>query len=147
MSANNETGVRQPVREIAELCRASGVLFHTDAIQSFGKEPLRAADFDALSLAAHKFHGPKGAGLLYLRTGLAIDRRQFGGSHENERRAGTENVAAIVGMAAAAELASRELEPEQLRQAQLRDTLWREFRPRFLRQSPMAIRRTDSRIR
>jgi cysteine desulfurase len=125
MSANNETGVLQPVREASRLCRERGVLFHTDAIQSFGKEPIRAQDFDALSLAAHKFYGPKGAGLLFLRAGLTIERLQFGGSHENERRAGTENVAAIAGMAVAAEAALVNMEIEQRRQAMLRDRLWR----------------------
>jgi cysteine desulfurase len=124
MSANNETGTLQPVREIAALCRARGVIFHSDAIQSFGKEPLAARDFDALSLAAHKFHGPIGAGLLYLRAGISIERLQHGGSHENDRRAGTENVAAIVGMARAAELAVRDLESEAARQSALRDRLW-----------------------
>ena len=125
MSANNETGALQPVEEISAICRERGVLFHSDAIQSFGKEPLRAPAFDALSLAAHKFGGPKGAGLLYLRSGLAIERLQFGGSHENERRPGTENVAAIVGMAAAAEVAARDLVAEHDRQAELREQLWR----------------------
>ena len=105
MTANNETGTRQPAREAAALCRERGVLFHSDAIQSFGKEPLDARDFDAVSLAAHKFYGPKGAGLLCLRGGLPVERLQVGGSHEGERRAGTENVAAIAGMAAAAEFA------------------------------------------
>lgn len=124
MSANNETGTRQPTREIGALCRERGVLFHTDAIQSFGKESVTVADCDALSLAAHKFHGPKGAGLLYLRAGVSIERLHHGGSHENERRPGTENVAAIVGMAAAAELAVRDLETEAVRQARLRDQLW-----------------------
>jgi cysteine desulfurase len=124
MTANNETGTLQPAREVAALCRERGVLFHSDAIQSFGKEPLRAADFDALSLAAHKFYGPKGAGVLYLRSGLSIERLTYGGSHEGERRAGTENVAAIAGMVAAAELGLRDLEKEAARQAQLRDRLW-----------------------
>ncbi|MEQ1862591.1 MAG: cysteine desulfurase family protein [Chthoniobacteraceae bacterium] len=137
MTANNETGTRQPVREIGALCRERGVLFHTDAIQSFGKEPLRAADFDALSLAAHKFHGPKGAGVLYLRTGLNLDRLQHGGSHENERRPGTENVAAIAGMAAAAEVAARDFDAE--RQAALRERLW----SGVLRLFPGAIRNGD----
>ncbi|HYR58467.1 MAG TPA: cysteine desulfurase family protein [Chthoniobacteraceae bacterium] len=124
MTANNETGTLQPVREIAALCRARGVLFHSDAIQSFGKEPLDARDFDALSLAAHKFHGPVGAGLLYLRAGISIESIQHGGSHENQRRPGTENVAAIAGMARAAELAVRDLDAEARRQAALRDRLW-----------------------
>jgi cysteine desulfurase len=124
MSANNETGTLQPVREIARLCGERGVLFHTDAIQSFGKEPLAAHDFDALSLAAHKFHGPKGAGLLYLRAGISLEALQHGGSHENQRRPGTENVAAIVGMARAAELALEVLESEVARQSALRDQLW-----------------------
>jgi cysteine desulfurase len=124
MTANNETGTLQPVPEISALCRARGVIFHSDAIQSFGKEPLGAGAFDALSLAAHKFHGPKGAGLLYLRAGLSIERLQHGGSHENDRRAGTENVEAIVGMARAAELAVGNLKAEAARQAALRDRLW-----------------------
>jgi cysteine desulfurase len=124
MSANNETGTLQPVREISAICRSRGVLFHSDAIQSFGKEPLEAGAFDAFSLAAHKFHGPKGAGLLYLRAGLAIERLQHGGSHENDRRPGTENTAAIVGMARAAELACATMEAERPRQAALREQLW-----------------------
>jgi cysteine desulfurase len=124
MSANNETGTLQPIREAARLCRERGVLFHSDAIQSFGKVEIDSREFDALSLAAHKFYGPKGAGLLVLRSGLSIERLQMGGTHENERRAGTENVAAIAGMAAAAELALQEMEAEQSRQQRLRDRLW-----------------------
>ena len=131
MSANNETGVTQPVREIGRLCRERGVLFHSDAIQSFGKEPIHSAHFDALSLAAHKFHGPKGAGLLWLRAGVSIERLQFGGSHENERRPGTENVAGIAGMAAAAGLALAKMEDERLRQAALRDRLWEGVKQAF----------------
>ena len=139
MSANNETGTLQPVRQIAAVCRERGVLFHSDAIQSFGKEPIEARDFDALSLAAHKFHGPKGAGLLYLRAGLGVERLQHGGSHENERRAGTENVAAIVGLARAAELAAAHMERERPRQAALRDRLRQGIREAF----PAAIRNGD----
>jgi cysteine desulfurase len=139
MSANNETGVIHPVSEIGTLCRERGVLFHGDAIQSFGKEPLRAADFDALSLAAHKFHGPKGAGLLYLRTGLSLERLQHGGSHENERRPGTENTPAIVGMACAAELACATMEAERPRQAMLRERLWQGIFSAF----PQAVRNGD----
>jgi cysteine desulfurase len=136
MSANNETGTFQPVREISALCRERGIFFHSDAIQSFGKEPLEAHDFDALSLAAHKFHGPKGAGLLYLRAGLNLERLQHGGSHENERRPGTENVAAIAGMARAAELALAAMAAERPRQAALRDRLWQGIQEAF----PAAIR-------
>ncbi|MGB8354055.1 MAG: cysteine desulfurase family protein [Chthoniobacteraceae bacterium] len=140
MSANNETGTLQPVAEIGALCRERRVLFHCDAIQSFGKEPIRAADFDALSLAAHKFHGPKGVGLLWLRAGISIDRLQFGGSHENERRAGTENVAAIAGMARAAERALETMDEERTRQAVLRDRLWKGVRGAF----PPAVRNGDA---
>jgi cysteine desulfurase len=139
MSANNETGVRHPVGEIGALCRERGVLFHCDAIQSFGKEPLRADVGDALSLAAHKFHGPKGAGALYLRAGLTLERLQHGGSHENERRPGTENTAAIAGMACAAELACASLEAERPRQAALRDRLWEGIRAVF----PAVVRNGD----
>jgi cysteine desulfurase len=124
MTANNETGTLQPIREIAAVCRSQGVLFHTDAIQSFGKEALPAGEVDAMSLAAHKFGGPKGTGVLVLRSGVSIDRLHHGGSHENERRPGTENVAAIAGMAAAAELALQDVAGESERQAHLRDRLW-----------------------
>jgi cysteine desulfurase len=125
MSANNETGVLQPVREIAAICRERGVLFHSDMVQSFGKIPLdvRDAGADAISLAAHKFYGPKGAGLLWLRAGVPVEKIQFGGSHENERRPGTENAAAIVGMARAAELVLENIETEQTREEKLRDRL------------------------
>ncbi len=138
MTANNETGVRQPVAEIAAICRGHGVLFHTDAIQSFGKEPL-ASEADALSLAAHKFCGPKGAGLLRLRGGISIERIAFGGSHEGERRPGTENVAAIVGMARAAELAAASAAEESARLQPLREKLWQGIRASF----PAAVRNSD----
>ncbi len=138
MSANNETGIRQPVAEIAAVCRKRGVLFHTDAIQSFGKEPL-TCDADALSLAAHKFYGPKGAGLLCLRGSISVERITFGGSHENERRPGTENVAAIIGMARAADIAAIGIEAEAARQLQLRERLWEGIRAAF----PGAIRNSD----
>lgn len=139
MTANNETGVKQPVAKLAAMCRERGVLFHSDAIQSFGKEPLPplgASGFDAVSLAAHKFYGPKGAGLLWLRGGLPIERIAFGGSHEGDRRPGTENTAAIVGLAAAAELALVDLDGEVARQSALREKLWQGVRSIF----PAAVR-------
>jgi cysteine desulfurase len=126
MTANNETGVIQPAEGIAELCRSRGVLCHSDMVQSFGKIETRLdrTGLTAASFAAHKFHGPKGAGFLFLRAGIPIEPMQFGGAHENQRRAGTENVAAIAGMAAAAEWTLRAREFEQERQAALRDRLW-----------------------
>ena len=139
MSANNETGTLQPLREIGAICRERDVVFHSDAIQSFGKEPIPAGVCDAFSLAAHKFHGPKGAGILYLRAGLPVERLQFGGSHENQRRPGTENVAAIAGMAKAAELALASMDAERPRQASLRDRLWEGVREAF----PAAIMNGD----
>ena len=125
MHANNETGVIQPLREISEVCRARGVPLHSDMVQSFGK--LGVSLGDAASFAAHKFYGPKGAGLLFLRSGIPIEPIHFGGAHENQRRAGTENVAAIAGMAAAAEFVERDREQEQARERNLRDQLWREI--------------------
>ncbi len=125
MTANNETGVIQPMTEIAAHCQKHGVLLQSDMVQSFGKLPLELGGMDAASFGAHKFYGPKGAGFLYLRSGLPIERIQFGGSHEGERRPGTENVPAIVGMAAAAEATLRDLPREQERQKNLRDELWR----------------------
>ena len=128
MMANNETGVIQPVDELAAIARANGVLFHTDAVQAFGKiECLpHLLGVDALSATAHKFYGPHGAGFLWLRSGVSIDSIQHGGFHENERRPGTENVASIAGMAVAARLATAEVAigVEALRQEALRERLW-----------------------
>ncbi len=164
MTANNETGVIQPMAEISAICRERGVLLHSDMVQSFGKTrgeipvipsaaegsrgaavklgrerfsetrrdpstPLRSAQddsdllslVDAASFAAHKFYGPKGAGLVYLRAGLPIEQIQFGGSHEGERRPGTENVAAIAGMAAAAQF----VQQDPPNDSALRDRLWK----------------------
>jgi cysteine desulfurase len=125
MTANNETGVIQPMREISQICRERGVLLHSDMVQAFGKMDVDVSLVDVASFAAHKFYGPKGTGFLWLRAGLPIEPIMFGGAHENQRRPGTENVAGIAGMAAAAEWISRERETEQERRAQLRDQLWR----------------------
>jgi cysteine desulfurase len=128
MTANNETGVTQPIREISKICREHGVLLHSDMVQSFGKidiDPAGAGLVDAASFAAHKFYGPKGAGFLFLRSGLSLQPIMFGGAHENERRPGTENVAAIAAMAAAAEVALADRESEQNREGDLRDQLWK----------------------
>ena len=124
MTANNETGVIQPMREISRICREHGALLHSDMVQSFGKIDTDLSLVDAASFAAHKFYGAKGAGFLFLRSGLSIQPIMFGGAHENERRPGTENVAAIVGMAAAAEWTQRGYKSEQEREARLRDELW-----------------------
>ena len=126
MQANNETGTLQPIEELAAICREKGVCFHTDAVQTFGKLPVKTADLGvtALSIAAHKFHGPKGVGALYLRAGVAISRITHGGAHENTRRPGTENVPAIAGMVAAAQWAESTREADQPRLARLRDELW-----------------------
>ena len=106
MAANNELGTIQPVAEFGSFCAENGVLFHTDAVQWFGKLPLSGiSDFNAdlVSLCAHKFHGPKGAGLLFCKSPLSPDPIVHGGAHENERRAGTENLPAILGLADAVE--------------------------------------------
>jgi cysteine desulfurase len=124
MTANNETGVIQPMTDVARLCEDRGVLLHSDMVQSFGKTETVLAGVAAASFAAHKFYGPKGAGLLYLRSGIPIEPIQFGGAHENQRRPGTENVAAIAGMAGAAEFVSADREQEQKSEVRLRDRLW-----------------------
>ena len=102
MAANNEIGTIQPVARIGALCRERGILFHTDAVQWFGKEPFKDIhqfNADLVSVCAHKMYGPKGTGALYIRSPLLPDPILFGGGHENERRAGTENLAGIIGLA------------------------------------------------
>src|ERR1043166_7042300 len=125
MTANNETGVIQPMREISRICRERGVLLHSDIVQAFGKLEIDVSLVDAGSFAAHKFYGPKGTGFLFLRSGLPIQPIMFGGAHENQRRPGTENVAGIAGMAVAAEWVLRDTDAEREREAQLRDELWK----------------------
>lgn len=106
---NNETGVIQPVEEFGLLCRQHGVIFHVDATQSVGKTHINVESLpiDAMSFSAHKFHGPKGIGGLYVRSGLPLKPQNLGGPHERDRRGGTENVEGIVGMGVAAELSAK----------------------------------------
>lgn len=141
MHANNETGALQPLSDIAAVCLEHGVFFHTDAVQTFGKIPVSAdlAGLSAFSIAAHKFYGPKGVGALYLRAGIALSRTVYGGSHENSRRPGTENVAAIVGMAAAAEVTCKRRAQDAVRLETLRERLWQGIRS----VCPHAIRNGD----
>jgi cysteine desulfurase len=123
MWANNETGVLFPVEKIAELCREKRVLFHTDAVQVAGKIPMRLRNsaINSLSLSAHKFHGPKGVGVLYINKRSRFRSSMIGGSHESGRRAGTENVASIVGLGKAAERAAEFLSDETTRVRAMRD--------------------------
>ena len=115
MLANNETGVIEPVRELADIAHAAGALFHTDAVQAAGKLPLNVHELgcDLLTIAGHKMYAPKGVGALYVRRKLQLIPMFFGGSHERQRRAGTENVPGIVALGRAAELASAWLNAEE----------------------------------
>ncbi|MBN1605672.1 MAG: cysteine desulfurase [Polyangiaceae bacterium] len=128
MHANNETGVVQPVEEIATLARRRGIVFHTDAVQSTGKlsQGLAALGADLVSFSAHKLYGPKGAAALYVRPGTPLEPVTTGGAQEHGLRAGTENVAAIVGFAEAMAIAFEEVDGEGQRQRELRDRLERE---------------------
>jgi cysteine desulfurase len=123
MWANNETGVLFPVEKIAEMCREKGVLFHTDAVQAAGKIPIRLRDtaINFLSLSAHKFHGPKGVGALYINRRTRFHPLIAGGGQENGRRGGTENVAAIAGLGKAAERAVEFLSEDKVRVRSMRD--------------------------
>jgi cysteine desulfurase len=119
MAANNEIGVVQPVAELGTICRERGICFHTDAVQWFGKQPFESVhqfNADLVSICAHKIHGPKGAGALFARSPFRPDPILFGGGHENERRAGTENLAGIIGLVEALErfLIPPVFNPEQL---------------------------------
>ena len=123
MWANNETGVLFPIEKIAEICREKGVLFHTDAVQATGKIPIRLRDtaINFLSLSAHKFHGPKGVGALYIRRGTRFHPLIAGGGQENGRRGGTENVASIAGLGKAAERAVEFLSEDKGHVRSMRD--------------------------
>ena len=125
MYANNEIGTVQPIAEIGEVCRRHGVLFHTDAVQAVGHLPVNVAEqnIDLLSLSAHKFHGPKGIGVLYARRGVPIFPLIHGGAQERNRRGGTENIPAIVGMAAALDEACDHLEEDTRKLTALRERL------------------------
>ncbi len=125
MFANNEVGTIEPIPEIAAVCHEKGVLFHTDAVQAVGHVPVdvKAMGIDMLSLSAHKFHGPKGVGVLYVRKGIRLPSYIVGGEQEKGRRAGTENVAGIVGLGAAIEMACDHLDENAARMTKLRDKL------------------------
>jgi cysteine desulfurase len=125
MHANNEIGTVQPIEELARIAHARGAVFHTDAVQSVGKIPanVRALGVDLLSLSAHKFNGPKGAGALWIKRGTRLTAAMTGGKHERNRRAGTENVPGIAGLGHAARLAVTKLPGEATRLSALRNSL------------------------
>lgn len=125
MYANNEIGTVQPIKQIGEVCRNKGVLFHTDAVQAIGHIPINVTEqnIDMLSLSAHKFHGPKGVGVLYAKRGIALTALIEGGAQERGKRAGTENLPAVVGMAAALKEACDNIAENSVKLKTLRDTL------------------------
>lgn len=125
MFANNEIGTIEPIKEIGEIVKAKGIIFHTDAVQAFGNVPIDVKDLnvDLLSLSSHKIYGPKGIGALYIRKGVPIDNLIHGGAQERRRRAGTENTASIVGFGKAAEMAANDLEANTAHLQELRDAL------------------------
>ena len=129
MHANNEIGTIQPIKEISAIAHEHGVLVHTDAVQSVGKMPVNMDDLgvDMLSISAHKIYGPKGVGALYVRKGTRLLGLSQGGSHEMKKRAGTENIPGIVGMAKAVELAEQRLEGDTKYLENLRDTMIRKI--------------------
>ncbi|MBI4844723.1 MAG: cysteine desulfurase [Nitrospirae bacterium] len=144
MTANNETGVIQPIKELAAVAKKNGVLFHTDATQAIGKIPVdvKKLGVDLLSLSAHKFYGPKGAGALYVRKGIVMEPLIHGGGQEHGLRAGTENVIGIAGLGTAAELARKNL-PQMKRVKALRDRLEKDMHKLF----PKARINGDKRFR
>ena len=126
---NNEIGTIQPIPEIGKICRERGVIFHTDAVQAAGYVRINVEEqhIDLLSMTAHKLHGPKGCGLLYVRRGVPIETLIHGGAQERGRRAGTENVAGVIGLDAALELALDGMEERNKRLSSLRDRLMDEL--------------------
>lgn len=125
MFANNEVGTIQPIKEIGALCRKKGITFHTDAVQAMGHIPIDVKDMniDLLSMSAHKFHGPKGVGALFIKKGVKIENFMHGGGQERGRRATTENVPGIVGLGKALEIAFNKLPEERRRLSAMRDRL------------------------
>ena len=123
MAANNEIGTIQPIKEIGEIAKKHGVLFHTDAVQAFGHIPINVDEMniDMLSASGHKIHGPKGIGVMYIRKGVKIRSFIHGGAQERQRRAGTHNVPGIVGIGKAAELASQNMDKIMKQESELRD--------------------------
>ncbi len=132
MGANSEVGTLQPIREIGRITREAGVPLHVDGVQTFGKVPIDVDAFgiDLLSFSGHKIYGPKGVAGLYIRKGTKMASIQHGGEHERRRRAGTENVAGIVGLGKAVEIRAREMAEEAVRLTALRDRLWDGVRER-----------------
>ncbi|MBE5775277.1 MAG: cysteine desulfurase NifS [Clostridiales bacterium] len=125
MAANNEIGTIQPIAEMAKICKDKGVLFHTDAVQAIGhmKIDVKAMNIDMLSMSGHKFHAPKGIGVLYIRTGVRLQRLMQGGAQERTQRPGTENLASIVGIGKAIELATRDIDAHCEKMQAMRDRL------------------------
>ncbi|MCI7794990.1 MAG: cysteine desulfurase NifS [Lachnospiraceae bacterium] len=125
MFANNEIGTIEPIREIGEIAKEHGILFHTDAVQAFGHEPINVDEchIDMLSASGHKLHAPKGIGFLYIRKGLKLRSFIHGGAQERKRRAGTENVPGIVGLGKAVEIAVANMEETRKKETELRDYL------------------------
>ena len=125
MAANNEIGTIQPIAEMAKICKDKGVLFHTDAVQAIGHMHIdvKAMNIDMLSMSGHKFHAPKGIGVLYLRNGIKLQRLMQGGGQERTQRPGTENLASIVGIGKAIELATRDIDAHCEKMQAMRDRL------------------------
>ncbi|MEJ2536239.1 MAG: cysteine desulfurase family protein, partial [Calditrichia bacterium] len=125
MHANNEVGTIQPVREIAEISHQHGIIFHSDCAQSIGKIPVTVPELgvDLLSIAGHKLYGPKGVGVLFVRSGVKLEKLIHGANHEMNRRAGTENVIEIAGLGKACELVRTNIEKNQIQLRKLRDCL------------------------
>ncbi len=123
MFANNEIGTIQPIEEIAKIAKEHNIIFHTDAVQAAGNVPIdvQKMNIDMLSMSGHKIHGPKGIGVLYIKNGINIEKIMHGGHQEKDKRAGTENVAGIVGIGKACEIANKNIESHMKNQKQLRD--------------------------
>ena len=123
MTANNEIGTIEPIAELAKVCKARGVLFHTDAVQAIGsvKIDVKAMQIDMLSMSGHKFHAPKGIGVLYIRKGVRLQQFMNGGAQERNRRAGTENLASIVGIGKAIEIATANIDAHNEKLSAIRD--------------------------